>query len=162
MEGGTSGPIQGGTVAAATPQRVGPATARRLCRLELAPSAFRLPSVRALHGESSTGLAFSGEADPPSARSSLTVVAGVSPTPPPPVAADTVASTERAPLRTSCVCRRGNGARSSATPVRRTRRARPSILPARGSSPSKARNSRVASRVPNLTDHFLLITDRWE
>ena len=39
------------------PQRVGPATAGRLCRLIFARSAIRSPSVRA-------GLAFSGEADP--------------------------------------------------------------------------------------------------
>jgi hypothetical protein len=37
----------------------------RLCRVTIVPSAIHLPSVRALHGEPSTGLAFSGEADPP-------------------------------------------------------------------------------------------------
>jgi hypothetical protein len=48
----------GGTVAAATPQRVDPVAAGQLCRLIIC--AFGdcvFSSVRALHGESSTGLA---------------------------------------------------------------------------------------------------------
>ena len=53
-----------------------------------------------------------------------------------------------------CWAHTANGGRSSATPVGRAHRARPSILPARGSSPPKARNSRVASRVPELLSSF--------
>jgi len=64
-----------GTVAAATPQRVAYIGGTRcpqhvdkrrgVTAWYLRLRRFGEPSVRALHGESATGLAFSGQADPP-------------------------------------------------------------------------------------------------
>ena len=49
-------------VAGEAAQRIGPAAAGRLCRMirlrRIEPSTTPLPSVRALHGGSATGLAF--------------------------------------------------------------------------------------------------------